>query len=126
MKIFQLIQERYALIGISASNQLDHKHPFNSRIVFGILLFGYAIVLKLVYIDCEADGFMGYLISISSACTTAIVFVCFAAVVFRKATLFKSIDRIEELIDTSEPISILCLAEYFVQNSSLKPIHFRI
>lgn len=102
MKIFIFLQRQYAIVGISPTNQFLQKYPFNKKIVLGFLIYGCVIVSQCVYICHVANGFMEYLECACAISTTVIMFVCFVATVFRKITLFKTIDNIEKLIDTSE------------------------
>lgn len=102
MKIFRNVQKRYKTLGIIPSNQSAQKCSFNTRIIVGFCLFAYLIVAQFVYILQVATGFMQYMGCICSASAGTIVFVCFAAVVLRKTTLFECIDQIEKLINTSE------------------------
>lgn len=100
MKIFQTVQKYYAILGISPSNS---KYPISERVFFGFLLFGCSATSQFVYIFHVANGLIEYMECVGSICGGIIIFVCFLAIVLRKTTLFKSIDSIEKLIDTSEP-----------------------
>lgn len=103
MKIFQTIQTHYAILGITnTTHQSTQKHPFSIRVFMGFLLFGSLNVLDFVYIFRVANGFTDYMNSICAASTSIIFSITFAAIVFRKSTLFGSIDSLEQLIDTSE------------------------
>lgn len=104
MKIFQTVRKQYVIVGINLSNQWTQKYPFSKRVLFGFLLFGYLILSQFVYSFHVADGFMEYVECVSSTSAGILVFVCFAAIDFRKTTLFEIIDNIEKLVDTSEPI----------------------
>lgn len=105
MKIFRTIQGQYAILGIiRPSSQSNHqKYSFNKRIFFEFFMFVWCIGLQLVYLFYEANGFMEYMECICSASAGAIVLICFMAILFRKSLLFKSIDNLEEFIDSSEP-----------------------
>lgn len=105
MKVFKVVQRHYATLGISASNRTSNFKPSKKRIVFGFLLFGGLIVSNLVYTFYVANGFMEYMECICATSATIIIFICFAAIVYRRTLLFENIDNIEKLIDTSEPIS---------------------
>lgn len=115
MKILGCVQKRYKTLGISPSTHSSQKCSFNIRIIFGFFLFAYLIVAQFVYILHVAHGFMQYMGCICSASAGIIVFVCFAAVVFRKTTVFECMDQMNKLIHTSEPL--LCHYTYkFVLN----------
>lgn len=104
MKIFQAVQKRYAVVGISSTNQSTPKLPFNKRILLGFVLFGHSIVLQFKYLFYVASGFVGHVESICSICGTVIIFISFTAITLKKVSLFEVIDAIEKLIDTSKRI----------------------
>lgn len=102
MKVFQRIQKQYAILGISASNQLTRTLPFSKRVLFGFLSISIEIFSQFVYTFHVANDYMTYIDCICATSTTILIFICLAAMVFRKSTLFEIIHEIEELIDTSE------------------------
>lgn len=104
MKILKTVQNHYATLGVSSSKQLTKKYPFSERVFFGFFLFVYLLVSELVYIYYVAIGFMEYMDCICTISTSIIIFVCFMAIVHRKTTLFESIENLEKLIETSEPL----------------------
>lgn len=115
MKILQTIQKQYAILGISSSNQSIQKmDSLLIRLFFDIFLlsFGYVIVSQLVYIFHVASNLMEYMESICTIAAYIITFASFVAIDFRKTTLFECIDKIEQLIDTSEWFFILNLWFY--------------
>lgn len=97
MKIFEIVRRQYATLGISSSS-------FDIRMLCGFLVFGYVIVSHFLYIIYVTSGFMEYVNSINSTSATIVTSTGFAAIVFRRATLFESIDSIEKLIDASKCI----------------------
>lgn len=102
MKIFQTVRKKYAMAGISASQQWTQKYAFNNKELFGFLIFGFVIVSQLVYIFFVANDLMEYMECASTGSGTIIMFACFAGIVFRRTALFETIDNIEKLIDTSK------------------------
>lgn len=102
MKIFQTLRKQLAIVGISPSNQ-----SFNERVFFGFSLFGCSVSSQFVYIYV-ANSLMDSMECICSLSAGIIIFVCFVAVIFRKSTLFESVDNFEKLIDTST-ISVFML-----------------
>lgn len=102
MKIFNKIRKQYAILGICSSKQLTQKHPFNNRVLVGFLLFGCGAASKFAYIFYTANDFMEYMVWICSTSGAIIVFICYAAIVFKQILLFESIDNMERLIDSSE------------------------
>lgn len=107
MKIFKAIQRRYATLGFSPSNQTTERWPVNKRILAALLLLAYLILAQLVHLFSFASGFMEYVVSITLTSASFITFVSFAAIVYRKTTLFDCIENIEKTIETSELYSII-------------------
>lgn len=102
-EIFQTLRKQYALLGISnAPVQSESYNLSKKKLVFGFLLFGCNIAAQIVTIFHVASDFMERVNSISVSSGLIIIFVCFAATVFRKTSLFDSIDSIEKIIDSSE------------------------
>lgn len=107
MKIFNIIKRQYATLGVSPSNQWTQKHPFNGKVSFGFSLFAYLFLSQLMYIFHVANNFMEYMVSICSVSAGTIIFLCFAAIVFRKTKLFACIDSMEKVLETSESFKLI-------------------
>lgn len=102
MKVFRTIQTELTILGISPSNQLAQQFPFSKRVLLGFQLFAWLMASQFVYIFHVANGFMEYMECVCSMSAGIIVLVDLAAIVFRTTLLFESIDKIEQLIDTSK------------------------
>lgn len=100
MKIFEILQQNYKLLGIEPSNQL-----VNKRVLFAYMFYAYFIASQCAYIFHVANGFMEYVEGICATSSSVIIFICFTAVAFKKTTLFKIIDNAKKLIATSELVS---------------------
>lgn len=107
MKALTITQKHYAILGINSSNESTEKLTFNNRILFGFFLFGFTAACQFMFILFVANGFMEYMDCVCSLSATVLIFVCFAANVFRKATLFECIHNIEKLINASKTASKL-------------------
>lgn len=104
MKILRTLRKQFAIVGIfSSSNSSTKRLPLNYRLLLGFFLFGCTIASQCVYIWVANDliDCVECICSLSAGC---IIFVCFAAIVFRKSELFETIDNMEKLIDTSKTI----------------------
>lgn len=101
MKIFKILQRQYAILGISPSISLN---SFKKRVLFGFLMFGYLFISGFVYTSYVANDFMEYVECCCALSACVIIFVCYAAVAFRKTILFDGIDNIERFIDTRKAI----------------------
>lgn len=102
MKIFKEIQRQYAILGIRSPQQSTQKYPVSKRALVGFLLFGCNFVSHFVYIFHVANGFLEQMECICATYASILIFVCFATIVFKRTLLFKTIDRIERLVDKSE------------------------
>lgn len=103
MKIFQTIQRQYAILGItSTSNESIGKYSFNRRMLLGFILFACTTASQLMYICCVANDFMEYIECVGVISGSIIVFVCFAAIAFKRILLFDNIDKMEKHIDSSK------------------------
>lgn len=104
MKLFQVVRKNYAILGIHPSHQSNQGLSFNTKELFGFFLIGGLISSQAMYISYVANGFTEYMNCVCAISATMVVFVCFATIVIRKAKLFKMVDYIERLIDTSKAI----------------------
>lgn len=105
MKIFQTIQMQYDILGITLTHQTNQRYPSDKRVFHGFLLFGGLFCSHFVYIFHVASSFTEYMDGICTASSSIIIFVFFASKSIGKSKLFKMIDNIEGLIDTSKTIS---------------------
>lgn len=109
MDIFRTVRTQCAVLGISpSSHQSAQKLSFDTRKLFGFLLFGCTTISDFMYFIRVASGFMESMDCISATSGSAIVFVCFATMVFKRILLFDSIDSTAKLIETSK---VLCMYE---------------
>lgn len=99
MKVFNLIQKNYAVVGIITPTG---RNAFNNRILLGFFLFGLIFVSQVVLFLYVSDGLTEYMESGCSLSATILLFVCFSANIFKNSTLFECIHNIERLIDTSK------------------------
>lgn len=104
MKIFETVRKHYAILGISPSNQWSQNRPFDGKILLGFLLFGCNLASQTVYIYRVADDFKEYMMCICSISATFTMFVCFAAVFYRKAQLFECFGNMEKSIDARKTV----------------------
>lgn len=97
MKLFQLIQKNFALLGISTNR--SHLNG-NSIMVFTFI--GLAIISSAVFLLFKANSFVEY---INTSYATNLLIACyivFASLLFNKKKLFKLIDDIEISIEESK------------------------
>lgn len=105
MAIFEIIQNRYAILGISSSHHLSQNCPLSKRVLYVFLILGCVIVLHFVHIFRVADEFMEYVESICTTSGSIIVFVCLAIITRKNTTFIEIFNSVESiLIDTSKSI----------------------
>lgn len=101
MKVLQNTQNYFAVLGIS-SEQSKQKFYFNYKILMGLILLGYSLIAHFVYLIDIANTFDKYIECICATIAMVVVTTCLVSMIFGMSTLFKSIDNIEQLIDTSK------------------------
>lgn len=104
MRIFETLQEKYTVLGVSPSQHSTQGHALNAKTLFGFLLFGSSLISILLFISYVANNFMEYVQSICVFCGTIVLFVCFASIVFEMDIFCGIIVDIEKLIDSSKKI----------------------
>lgn len=95
VKIFETIQEHYAMLGIGRNIVLK-------RVLFGFLIFGCATTSQVMFVLRTANDFVAYIEGICWISGSLIVFVCFTTILFKRALLFESIHNFKKFLDTSE------------------------
>lgn len=101
MKLFQTIQRKFAILGISPDQSIQNC-PFNQEIILVYIIYGSACIMSNVYLFHEAQNFEEYTnnIYITTAATMLLFF--FTIIINKMANLFEFIDNVEKLIDSSE------------------------
>lgn len=91
MLLFQLVQKRFAFLGIT-SHQSMQKNPFSITLLATFLSYILAIISYNVYLFSVATTFWEYInnIYLNSAATTIVV--CFVILVFNMNKFFEFID----------------------------------
>lgn len=98
MKLFQTIQEHYAILGIGREIVLK-------RVFFGFLIFGCATTSQVMYILRTANDFVAYIEGVCWISGSFIVCVCFLTILFKRALLLESFHNFKKFLDLSEPLS---------------------
>lgn len=102
LEIFHTIRRQYAILGISSSNQWTQEYPLNERILLIFIFLECVIVSQFMYTFRLSHGFLEFMEGTCTTAGSALIFVCFAAVVFRQTTLFEGIGNFEKLINSSK------------------------
>lgn len=97
MKLFQIIQDNFAFVGIS-SNQ-----PYwNAESAKTLFIFSLFTALGAMFLFFKANTFLEYTMNIYVTTAVLGTGISFLAMLHRKETLFELIDRLEEFVDESE------------------------
>lgn len=107
MEIFKIVRKHYVILGIRSTRLSTQNYRFsdNIRLFFGLLLYGCSFVSQYVYIFYVASGFMEHMVCICTTAGNVITFVCFVAIAFRMNLLFKAIDNMNVLVNSSKKSS---------------------
>lgn len=97
MKIFQSIQNQFAILGINSQQQ-----NLNPKIIVGAIFLGVCIVLQSAAIFEPTNEFKEYIDCVYMTSTTIIVSTIFVVLVFSMRILFEFIEMVEGLINESE------------------------
>lgn len=99
MKIFQAIQENFAVAGIHPK-LASQSYPLNGRIFIGFLLIILSLTSMLMYIFNDAQTIPEYAQSIYMCSIGIIVFNAVLIILFNVKKLFNLIDCCEDLANT--------------------------
>lgn len=101
MRPFQIIQEKFAIFGITAAQSIQ-KQPFNRKVLLAYFIYSYGWTSSAVFLIQKANTFEEYTSNIYITTATAIIIFCFTVVVSRMSKLFEFIDACEEIIDRGD------------------------
>ena len=97
MKLYQIVQKNFALLGIS-----PNQSRCNQKSVFIFFILSLAITLGAVFIFFKANTFLEYTQNIYITITFFGMYISFLAILFQKGELFELIDYMEKNADESE------------------------
>lgn len=104
MKLFQLDQKYYAILGIS-SHQSNQKYPFlNARTLICASLLVFSIITFAIYFVLLANSFKEFTDCVTTISTTFMVAALFGVNIWKMKRLFKFITLVENLIQKSKGI----------------------
>lgn len=101
MKIFQTIENNFALMGITA-DQSTHKYPFNARNLLVLLTLLTTLFSDVMYLIYDTNDFKEYTISVFSASTMTVAICIFCIILFRMRRIFDYLNHIEGIINNSK------------------------
>lgn len=101
MKIFEIIENHFASVGLTASQSLQPS-PFNVRNVTVLFIFGLNIFLTGAYIALTANEFEEYVDSLYGCSTVMNIFIAFANLNLQMSKLFKFIIKLKITVNKSK------------------------
>lgn len=104
MKLFQLAQKRFALVGIT-SDQSIQKYPFNWKILLVSLSYGSSSVFQLLFLKqalrSANSDFMEYTDFVFVFAANIVVGICYAISIFYRSKFFAYIGNCEKIANKS-------------------------
>lgn len=96
MKLFQIIQKNFALLGISSNQSLC-----NRQSVVAFSIYGFASIFSSAFLFFKANTFLEYTMNVFVTTTIFAIWIAFTVILFKKQNLFQLIDEFERLFDKS-------------------------
>lgn len=101
MKIFEIIENHFASVGLTASQSLQ-SNRFDVKNVIIISIFGLNIILTGAYVAFTANDFEEYVDSLYGCSTVLNLFIAFGYLMLQMQNLFKFIVKLKNTINKSE------------------------
>lgn len=101
MKIFQSIQQHFAILGITI-NQSRERSSINFKHLFIFFALNTSLTTQIVGIISIADNFEEYTVCIYGAYTLVMIEMEYAIHIWKMKQIFKFIENFEHLIESSE------------------------
>lgn len=101
MQLFQTIQRRFELLGISLHQSMQNS-PFNRKIAVTFFIFTLTIASYNVYLFRVAGTFWEYTINIYSNSATSLAVFCYVIVVLKMKKIFAVVGACESIINDSK------------------------
>lgn len=98
MKLFQIIQSKFAVLGITQTQSIQ-KQPFNQKILLAYFIYCFGWISSAVFLFQRANTFEEYTNNIYVTSATAIIIFCFTVVVLKMSKLFGLIEKCEKITE---------------------------
>lgn len=98
MKVFKIIENHFASVGVTASQSL-HSSPFNAKNVTILLILGLNIWLTSAYIAFMANDFEEYVDSLFGCSTVLNLLIAFVDLILQMHLIFKFIVKLKHTIN---------------------------
>lgn len=101
LRVFQLIQKKFATVGISP-NLVTQSYPLNGKVILGILLLTISFSCNLMFFFYKAKTFAEYTESMHMSSMAALISLIFVIVLLNVRKLFDLINDCENVANSSE------------------------
>lgn len=101
MKLFKLIQKKFAKLGIT-SQQSIQSYRINRKILIALLSYGTNNILNYAFIFNGGHSFVEYTDIICMSATTTMIAINFTILIFKMEKYFEFIDSCNKIATKSE------------------------
>lgn len=114
IKIFQLTQRNFALVGICPNLSLQ-SYPFNWKISMGIFILSLYIMCSMMYLFYTPNLFTENTQTVFMDSVAALIILTLLVLIFNVDEVFKYIEDCENIVNTSES----CIVEFTVYKTRI-------
>lgn len=101
MKLFQIIQKKFTVLGITSAQSIQTQ-PFNREIVLAFVVYICAHISHVLFLFRKGNTFEDYTDNIYITSATAMTTFFFTGVVDKMSVLFHFINECEKIVDRRE------------------------
>lgn len=116
MKLFQIIQKDFALLGIDSIESKCSR----DKLVLTCLLYGLGIILSILFLVIDANTFIEYVNNIYIMSALGVLVMFFAICAFKRDKIFRLINHAEQIVDESECVFWIYVEKWkFIETEQL-------
>ena len=97
MKIYQIVQKNFEILGISPNKSYWNKKSAKSFFIFNLVL-----ISSILFLVLKANTFLEYTMNIYITTVVFAMWIGFIAMLFQKENIFQMMIRFEEFLNKSE------------------------
>lgn len=106
MKLFQSVQENFAVIGVTLDQSMKI-NPFNERILAALLSYTLNVASYIVFLFHDATTFLEYTYNIYANSATILILICYIIVIFKMKKCFALIDGCANIVAEGKLMQIV-------------------
>lgn len=107
MKLYRLVQQNFAVLGIVPDHSSQNLNPFNLKIWISLLVFVLSSIFCYVSLFYDTRNFQEYIEILVVVSSTTASLASFASTVLQRKLLFKHIKNCERIVNKSKKIFLL-------------------